>query len=104
MNQILSNNEIAQVVHDIDCAEVRPFDIEFARVIEQAILHKLSEQNKSVVFYLCEGCGHYYQTPVTSCDCMADLPLIVTTFFTRPSPSVPKGWTAIHATALELPG
>ena len=46
MNQILSNNEIAQVVHDIDCAEVRPFDIEFARVIEQAILHKLSEQNK----------------------------------------------------------
>ena len=100
MNQILTDEEITLIIRE--CARGSAINRDgstshrIARAIEQAILNKLSEQNESVVFYLCEGCGHYYQTPVTSCDCMADLPLIVTTFFTRPSPSVPKGWTAIH--------
>lgn len=33
------------------------------------------------VFYLCEGCGHYYQVPVSSCDCMAEIPLKHVTFY-----------------------
>jgi hypothetical protein len=101
MNPILTDEELITIADDeqfwdnhFGSQECDAYAL--ARAIEQAILNKLSEQNESVVFYLCEGCGHYYQTPVTSCDCMADLPLIVTTFFTRPSPSVPKGWTAIH--------
>ena len=100
MNPILTDEELITIADDeqfwdnhFGSQECDAYAL--ARAIEQAILNKLSEQNKSVVFYLCEGCGHYYQTPVTSCDCMADLPLIVTTFFTRPSPSVPKGYQLV---------
>lgn len=43
MSEILSNKEITRVVRNMDCAEVRPFDIEFARAIERAVMQKLWE-------------------------------------------------------------
>ena len=46
MTQLLTDNEISTVVHNIDCAEVRPFDIDFARAIESAVLAKLREQDE----------------------------------------------------------
>ena len=51
MTQLLTDNEISTVVQNIDCGEVRPFDIEFARAIEAAELLEgkpahLSEANE----------------------------------------------------------
>lgn len=51
-----------------------------------------SEQKPSAVyFWLCEGCGHYYQEtdeenicPITSCDCCTDKPITRVAFYTAP--------------------
>ena len=91
MNQILTNKEIAQVVHDIDCAEVRPFDIEFARAIEAAILAKLNSAEpvgESNTFF---GAMLYGELPIG------------TKLFTHPpAPSVVDAFPQAHRLALEL--
>ena len=46
-------------------------DLEVLRAVESAVLEKLRQQ-EPVEFWLCKSCGHYYNGPVTSCDCMAN--------------------------------
>ena len=53
MTQLLTDNEISTIVQNIDCAEVTPFDIDFARAVEAATIAayeaKLIDQQENVV-------------------------------------------------------
>lgn len=53
-----------------------------------ALLSELAKEQEPVEFHLCEGCGHYYQIPVSSCDCMADLPLRLVVMYPYPQPEL----------------
>ena len=73
---ILSDEDVKalklEVYGPYKCAvEVDALRTVLVRMTEAAVLEKLRQQ-EPVEFWLCKSCGHYYNGPVTSCDCMAN--------------------------------